>query len=381
MAKNVLNFLSEETFVEEAQRAIGYLKTIAAGVGVGYKPESNAELQELVRSGRHKSLLSIGDSITCMRKEQKITWDIVGMDIDTPSDPQFEHSLTLVMRDPYDLIQFSAPQAMYYAEEELPAGVYHVTPKNGWATGMGNGKTYVFTLTKPVPAGGQIVWNGTYDSDPIGYKIYTYASRTSTQAIESVAPVEGSDGTELSEINHPHRMCYGSDDYELSAIRQIINSDAAAGSVWVPQSKYDRPPSWNTLKDGFLNGLDEEFLAIVGKTKKTTNKCRLVENGVSVTNDKFFLLSQTELYAGDVYSDSPEGSPYPYFANYSDYTSPNSGADKNRIKYWNGNPRFYYGRTPGPNYANFVRGINAAGELDNNYASSTYGAVLGCNII
>lgn len=164
-------------------------------------------------------------------------------------------------------------------------------------------------------------------------------------------------------------------------MRQIINSDAAAGSVWVPQSKYDRPPSWNTSKDGFLNGLDEEFLAIVGKTKKTTNKCRLVENGVSVTNDKFFLLSQTELYAVDVYSDSPEGSPYPYFANYSDYTSPNSSADKNRIKYWNGNPRFYYGRSPYPNSANSVRGIGDTGELSSSYASVAYGAVLGCNVI
>lgn len=381
MAKNVLNFLSEETFVEESQRAIGYLKTIAAGVGVGYKPESNAELQELVRSGRHKSLLSIGDSITCMRKEQKITWDIVGMDVDTPSDPQFEHSLTLVMRDPYDLIQFSAPQAMYYAEEELPAGTYYVTPKNGWSAGMGNGKTYTFTLTKPVPAGGQIVWNCSYNSDPLGYKIYTYPSKTSTQAIESVDPAEGSDGTELSEINHPHRMCYGSNDYELSAMRQIINSDAAAGGVWTPQSKYDRPPNWSASKDGFLNGLDEEFLAIVGKTKKTTNKCSLIETGISVTNDKFFLLSQTELYAGNAYSDSPEGSPYPYFANYSDYTSPNSGADKNRIKYWNGNPRFYYCRTPNPSDARSVCGVHAAGGLNGSIASGASGAVLGCNII
>ena len=100
-----------------------------------------------------------------------------------------------------------------------------------------------------------------------------------------------------------------------------------------------------------------------------------------MTNDKFFLLSQTELYAGDVYSDSPEGSPYPYFANHSDYTSPNSGADKNRIKYWNGNPRFYYGRTPNPSSAHGVRGINAAGELYTHSAYNARGAVLGCNVI
>ena len=108
-----------------------------------------------------------------------------------------------------------------------------------------------------------------------------------------------------------------------------------------------------------------DFSGIIRGSRKYL-KCRLIETGVSVTNDKFFLLSQTGLYVGNAYSDSPEGSPYPYFANYSDYsdyTSPNSGADKNRIKYWSGNPRFYYSRTSNPSGANYVCGIDAAGKL------------------
>ena len=72
------------------------------------------------------------------------------------------------------------PQATQLNEngepEELAAGTYHVTPKNGWSGGMGNGKTYQFTLTKAVPKGGQIVWNGAWDQDPLKYDIKTYTS-------------------------------------------------------------------------------------------------------------------------------------------------------------------------------------------------------------
>ena len=136
---SVLNFLSEETFNEQMDKANQYLKYIAAGVGVGYTPKSFAEIQQQVRAGRHKELFSVGDQIICTRNNVQIVWDIIGMDIDTPSDPQYTHSLTLLMHEPYDFIQFSAPQAMYYAETELAAETYNVTSKNGWSGGMGNG--------------------------------------------------------------------------------------------------------------------------------------------------------------------------------------------------------------------------------------------------
>ena len=93
---SVLNFLSEETFNEQMDKANQYLKYIAAGVGVGYTPKSFAEIQQQVRAGRHKELFSVGDQIICTRNNVQIVWDIIGMDIDTPSDPQYTHSLTSV---------------------------------------------------------------------------------------------------------------------------------------------------------------------------------------------------------------------------------------------------------------------------------------------
>lgn len=378
---SVLNFLSEETFNEQMERVNQYLKYISAGVGVGYTPKSFSEIQQIVRSGRHKELFSIGDQVICTRNNTQIAWDIVGMDIDTPSDPQYSHSLTLLMHEPYDTIQFDAPQAMYYANEELPAGTYNVTPKNGWSGGMGNGKTYQFTLTKPVPVGGQIVWNGTWDKDPINYKINTYSNQVSTTVIETVTATEGTSGTALTTINHPHRMCYGSNNYKESAIRQLINSEKSAGAVWTPQTNYDRPPNWLSSKAGFLNGLDSDFLSVIGKTKKKTARCRLVDSGIDETNDKFFLLSRNELYMNNEYSDIDEGTVYPYFANYSDYSSPNSGNDKNRVKYKNGSPQWWWLRTPSSGNASYVRSVNTSGQLNNDGAYYTNWAVLACNII
>ena len=82
-------------------------------------------------------------------------------------------------------------------------------------------------------------------------------------------------------------MCYGSNNYKESAIRQLINSDKAAGSVWTPQTNYDRPPNWNTSKAGFLNGLEADFLSAIGKTKKKTVRCRLIDTGVDETMISF----------------------------------------------------------------------------------------------
>lgn len=110
-------------------------------------------------------------------------------------------------------------------------------------------------------------------------------------------------------------------------------------------------------------------------------RCRLIDTGVDETNDKFFLLSRSELYTGNEYSDVDEGAPYPYFANYSDYTSPNTAADKNRIKYKNGAPQWWWGRTPNSGNASYVRNVSTTGQLGNSGANNANGGVLACNII
>lgn len=254
--------------------------------------------------------------------------------------------------------------------------------KNGWSGGMGNGKTYQFTLAKAVPKGGQIVWNGAWDQDPLKYDIKTYASPTSTTVIETVKPTEGTGGTELTTLNSGQRMCYGSNNYKESAVRGWLNSDKVAGSVWTPATNYDRPPSWVSNKAGFMNGMDADFLAVIGKTTKVTCRNNVTDGGGSdTTKDKFFLLSRRELFMGDEVSSVKEGEPYPYYSDYSDYTSPNTGADSNRVKYKNGSPQWQWERTPNAGSSNGVRHVSYAGHLGYNYASSSGGVAPACNVI
>ena len=344
---NQFGFLSDDTFAEKMDTMNQFLAAIATGQGGSLKPTSWSDVQALVRKGLASKVFAVGDQLTCQRGSTTLVWDIIGFDIDTPADKQFTHSMTLQLHEVFDFVQFNAPAAMYYAEEELAAGIYHVTPKNGWSGGMGNGKTYQFTLTKAVPKGGQIVWNGAWDQDPLKYDIKTYASPTSTTVIETVKPTEGTGGTELTTLNSGQRMCYGSNNYKESAVREWLNSDKVAGSVWTPATNYDRPPSWVSNKAGFMNGMDADFLAVIGKTTKVTCRNNVTDGGGSdTTKDKFFLLSRRELFMGDEVSSVKEGEPYPYYSNYSDYTSPNTGADSNRVKYKNGSPQWQWERTP-----------------------------------
>lgn len=158
-------------------------------------------------------------------------------------------------------------------------------------------------------------------------------------------------------------------------MRQWLNSSAAAGSVWTPKTKFDRPPSWASSTAGFLNGMDEDFVNAVGTVRKTTALNTVSDGGGSIkTYEKFFLLSRSEIY-GNRENNINEGSPYDYYKNYSDYSAPNDGADTNRIKYRNGAAQYWWLRSPYVPSANRVRNVYTTGGVYNNYAIGSYGVV------
>lgn len=103
--------------------------------------------------------------------------------------------------------------------------------------------------------------------------------------------------------------------------------------------------------------------------------------GFDTTKDKFFLLSRRELFMGDEVSSVKEGEPYPYYSDYSDYTSPNTGADSNRVKYKNGSPQWQWECTPGAGNSYSVRVVDGAGNLSNSNASGCGGVAPACNVI
>lgn len=300
-------------------------------------------------------------------------------------------------------LQVDGTEAFYYAEAELPAGTYHVTLGDGYDTAYGGGATYQFTLTKAVPAGGQIVWPWAYQKQASEAKISTYASGADTTAIETgVVVTAGSGGVDLGtiliaaqeniDLNSIHRMRYGSNKWSETAMRQHLNSKEAAGSVWTPQSKWDRPPSWAATTAGFMHGLDPEFIKVCADVDlltalstvsgDTTAAEGSAGTGFEVTTDKFFLPSRSEVFGGSDNA-SDKGDAWEYYAANSDVPggSSNSNADSNRVKVNSaGNPAIWWLRSPNVGNGHDVRCVTTSGAINGSYASNSRGVAPACVI-
>lgn len=319
-----------------------------------------ADVQAIVRAGFAAKFFSIGDQFTCQRDGVDMVWDVIGFDHDTPADPRFTHSMTLQLHDCFPTrLQYDAPEAMYYVNEEngLPAGTYHFTSSD---------TDYQFTLANAVPAGGQLMLEFA-NNTPASVSIAPTKGDAVTET--SIAVTTGSEGAALSINNIGYTR--GSSNYNKSALRQWLNSDAAAGSVWTPQSDYDRPPLWAASIAGFLNGMDADFLAVIGNVTKTTARNTVTENGgADTTVEKFFLLSRSEVNAGQE-NLIDEGAAYPYYNNVGNCakTSPDGSATSWTL------------RTPDATRVYWCRTISSYGTLNVNDANYLHGMAPACNII
>ena len=95
------------------------------------------------------------------------------------------------------------------------------------------------------------------------------------------------------------RAAYGYNRWGQSAMRQFLNSSAAADAWWTPQNPYDRRPDQLAMLPGFMAGFDEAFLNIIQPVKVVTalNTVSDSEIGTTeVTYDTFFLASLEQEY-------------------------------------------------------------------------------------
>ncbi len=383
---NILKLLSEETFAEKMDTQNVLLAAIASNGG-GVKITSWSDVQQIVRLGLASKVFAIGDQFVSTKGSTQLVWDIIGFDHDVPADSQFKHSMTIQLHDCYTSAQFDEPEALYYAPEGLAAGTYCFTLLSGYDATYGGGKTYQFTLTKAVPAGGQIMFPWSYNKQASTVLISTYESATSTTAIESVSVTEGSGGTNLGtadgkaeNMNHSHKIRYGSNRWLHSSIRQWLNSDKAASAWWKPQNVFDRPPS-NASTAGFLTDMDGQFLSVIGEvTKRTALNTVTDGGGYEDTKELMFLLSRSELYGG-LGNIANEGEPYPYYANYSDLSAPGVAADNNRIKYRDGSEQYWWQRSCSTGNAYDVRYVHSTGQILNYLAYNSNGVAPACCII
>lgn len=256
--------------------------------GISYKPTSIKDVINVVRAEQASKVFQVGDQIVIPWKD--IT---TGQKYDVPLDITSFGNATLqdgeelpTMRVQWHYatpfgVQFNNYQAFYVATEELPAGTYNIEIGTTWG---GNGycvagKKYQFTLTKPVPAGGQLAgFRGAPDQAPSTWKVYSYNSKTAVDAIEIVSVTEGSSGTKLGvlkaggdgKLNCLQRAAYGYNRWSQSALRQWLNSDKGVGEWWTPQNDYDRCPDQLATKAGFLTGFEEDFREVLRPTKVVT---------------------------------------------------------------------------------------------------------------
>lgn len=332
-----------------------------------------------------------GDAVIVHETAAKLVWDVIGIDEETPTDTQFTHSLTLGLHDCFTELQYDNREALFAFPNGLAAGEYHFTiSAQPWFAGD-VGKTVSFTLASAIPAGGQLVVNNGYNATMIGSTISSFASGSATTAIETTSMSEGSSGTDLGSVanalsedgntNSIQCALLGSNNWAESAMRQYLNSAAAAGSVWTPQTKFDRPPAWVANTPGFLNNVDPEFVSVLGRVNKITALNTVTDGGSKETKpEKVFLLSRSEVYAGDEVTGG-EGAPYSYYKNYSDLIAPGTGADKNRIKYRNGAAKYWWLRSPSVGSAHYVRSILPTGTLNYNGATNSGGVAPACVIV
>ena len=133
-----------------------------------------------------------------------------------------------------------------------------------------------------------------------------------------------SEGTELGststsgvgytngQINAPQRIVYGYNRWSQSAVRQWLNSAAAANAWWTAQNGWDRPPAVAETLRGFLAGFSTDFVDILQPYPVVTalNTVEGATEATETTYDRIFLPSKTEYYQSAQYT---EGEQWDYF--------------------------------------------------------------------
>lgn len=280
------------------------------------------DIRNTIRLGLGSQLFPIGYEFIIEDQDTGLqsVWAVRAHNHHTATNLYLTNTMTIEMKCIYGdensvqkSIQFDSAEALYRAEEGLAAGTYNFSLLSNYDVEYGGGKTISFTITNPIPSGGVIMFPWGFHTQSLDTKISTYASNEATTVIETVPVVESANGTALGTadglgaLNHTHRIRYGSNNYAQSAIRQWLNSNAAAGSVWTPQTKYDRPPNWATTYNGFMHSLPADFLEAVQSASIPLRTNGIIEtnsldgteftvNQVYTLNDKFFLLSRPEIY-------------------------------------------------------------------------------------
>lgn len=324
---------------------------------------------------------------------------------------------------PFDT-QFSPYQAFMCAKDAMPAGTYNVTFAADAGSATEKGKTFQFTLTEAIPAGGRITGFEQYT----GRSIKLYAADAKT-VLETVTATEGSSGTSLGTLtvagvavpasgtpattqsvtidgtayeyyglNSIHRVSYGNNRWLHSPLRKYLNSSGF--DWWSPATVFDVAPAY-AGRNGFLSGFSEDFLDHVRPIARKTALNYITDGGTSAapaydtTYDLFTLPSGIEHFLADTAAfggaEGKEGEQWDYWKRVAGSSSPlgwstwgnESTYHPEYVQYDLASPttaRYVWMRSAYRGYGNTVAYVNSAGHCSYDYAIYGYRAAPACAI-
>lgn len=274
-----------------------------------------SDVQKIVRGGYAADIFDIGDQFvedwtdktTGAEKKYEYPWQVNHFGKIELEDGEIIDGMYIQAHFAHPFgVQFSQ-RAFLKCPDGLEAGTYYFTISGKWGTYVLDGDIVSFTLTQNVPAGGRVA--GCFrapDVEKSTWKIYSYSADGKT-ILETVTPVFEAAGTDLGTMKHNTRngnlnsvqeMAYGWNRWKTSALRQYLNSDAAAGEWWTAQDEWDIAPDQLKTKPGFLTGVPADMLAVIKKSKIITYTNTVQDGGeADVTYDLFFIPSLEEIHA------------------------------------------------------------------------------------
>ena len=207
-------------------------------------------------------------------------------------------------------VPFDEPEAIAYFDGTECAGDAYIEISVAYGDGWKAGDGIQITLTEAPAEGDQLVISLGTDTknDPTNGRTWNVYAKGSTTSKQTGTTSKGKNGTKIGatstvdtmhtngKVNAPQRVVYGYNRWSQSALRQRLNSEAAAGAWWTPQNDWDRPPAQAATLAGFLAGYAEDVRRHFKPIKVVTVANNADGNAEDVTYDRVFLASLEQMY-------------------------------------------------------------------------------------
>lgn len=347
--------------------------------GAWYPISSWDGFRNLVRSGTASSLYPIGTELyETWGDNTSNAWIIVDYDNSDYMDPDltalgYTHNVILMEKN-LETFRFNSQEAVLYLTNPLPAGKYKFTMPSGYDDSHGGSKTYAFTSTTEIPAGGQLVLQWSMGANPARIQGFATPYNTALGLDVALSVYSGGTYTNLGIARYKNSgtdTTYGtwnwisraahldsSNNYYQSSLRQWINATTAE-QWWNPGCNYSRFRA-NYVGAGKLYTLNSDMKSVLATPTIPCRTNNVFETGdidgtpftlntAYTVRDKMFIPSHTEL---GLTSTPAMGSRWGYFS---------TNAQTKRVRTYNGEATKYITRNPVSSTAEKLGGITNTG--------------------